>query len=121
MRKLAFALVTALTLAGCGTNPFSAIANPISATRLYQAELVFAASLETFNKYKDLCVRRVIASKCRTYVLAGQRGIRAAVAADATARDFVDRYPTLDATNVVQAFTGLVGNFSNIIERFRAL
>ena len=115
------ALTAILGLAACGINPLSSVTNPINTTKLYQAELVFDAALKSFNKYKDLCARRVIASQCRTYVIEGQGIIPKASAADIAARNFVDRYPTLDATNVVQAFTGLVSTFTGTVDKLGAL
>jgi len=118
----AFALGAVLLLAACANfNPLASVTNPVNTTRLYQAELVFSASLKTFNTYKDLCVRRVIASTCRTYVVQGQGLIRKASAADVAARNFVDKNPTLDATNVVQAFTGLVSDFTGTVDKLSAI
>ena len=115
------AITALLGLAACGMNPLASVTNPVNTTKLYQAELVFDASLKTFNKYKDLCTRRVIASQCRTYVFEGQKIIRKANAADIAARNFVDKYPLLDATNVVQAFSGLVGDFNGTVDKLGSL
>lgn len=112
-------LFAASTLAGC-VNPLATVTNPVSTTNLYQAELVFDASLKTFNELKGLCAARVLPSTCRTYVVSGQRLIVKIAAADASARDFVDKNPTLNATNVVQAFTGLVSNFNTTVDSLSA-
>lgn len=110
MIKRLIAVSLLLTLTAC-INPLAAVSNPINTTNLYQGELVFDASLKVFNKGKDLCARRVIAPVCRTYVIKGQKLIIQIASADQAAREFVDNNPTLDATNVVQAFTGLVSKF----------
>jgi len=113
MKRIILIAALALGLAGCanGFNPFASYSNPITTSNLYEGELAFDASLKTFNALKDLCARRVIPSKCRTYVIQAQDLIRRAADADNAARDFVTKYPTLDSTNVVQAFTGLVAQF----------
>jgi hypothetical protein len=121
MKRFFAVALLGLSLAACAVNPLATVTNPVNTTKLYQAELVFSASLKTFNKLKDLCVRRVIPSTCRTYVVQGQGIIRKASAADVAARNFVDKYPTLDATNVVQSFVGLVGDFTGTVDRLSAL
>lgn len=120
LRFLALTAILGLT-ACAGINPLASVTNPVNTTKLYQAELVYDGTLKTFNKYKDLCVRRVIGSACRTYVIRGQGIIRKADAADIAARNFVDKNPTLDATNVVQAFTGLVSDFTGTVDKLSAL
>lgn len=111
LRKL-IPFLFALGLMGCANLPSST--NPVNSNNLYQGELVFDAALKTFNKGKDLCVRRVIASSCRTYVLQGQRLIVKIAAADKSARNLVDSgVTTVDVTNAVQTFTGLVSTFNS--------
>jgi hypothetical protein len=114
-------IVLALALAGCaGLNPFSPVKNPVSATNLYEAELVFDGTLKTFIELKGLCVNRALPSVCRTYVKTGQGYIVNAYAADKAARSFIAYNPTLDATNVVQAFTGIVSNFQATVNSLSA-
>ena len=114
-------IALALCLGACTTvNPLASVTNPINVTQLYQAELVFDASLKSFNELKGLCASRVLPPKCRTYVVSGQRLITKIAAADVAARNFVDQNPTLSATNVVQAFTGLVGNFTTTVDALSA-
>ncbi len=109
-------ILFALTLSACGTvNPFQSVTNPISGTNLYEAELVFDASVKTFNELRGLCARRVLRPTCRTYVVQGQNIIRNAYAADLSARNFVKNNPTIDATNVIQAFVGIVSDFKNTV------
>lgn len=116
MRKLALIVLLALSVGACGTiNPFQTITNPIVKSNLYEGELVFDASLKTFNKLKGLCATRVLPPACRTYVVKGQGLIRKIYAADKAARDFVKNNPTLDATNIVGAFTGLVSTFNSTV------
>lgn len=121
MKKLAAALLVvtlAVPLGGCPQrfNPLASIANPVSSSSLYEAELVFDGALKTFNELKALCAARVLPRSCRTYVVQGQGYIRQAYAADRAARDFVLNNPTLDATNVVQAFTGIVASFKATVD-----
>lgn len=118
-RFLAVALL-GLSLGACAVNPLASVTNPINTTRLYQAELVFSGSLKTFNELKRLCAERVLPPKCRTYVKQGQQIIVKAAAADQAARKFVDQNPTLDATNVVSAFTGIVSNFNATVTSLSA-
>jgi hypothetical protein len=111
MKRFLLAAVLAFGIGACSFNPLATVTNPVNTTRLYQAELVFAGSLKTFNTLKGLCAQRALPPKCRTYVLQGQPLIGKIYAADKAARNFVDNNPTLDATNVVQAVTGLVSDF----------
>jgi len=114
-------IIFAFALAGCtAVNPLASVTNPVNTTNLYQGELVFDATLKTFNELKGLCVSRVLPSKCRTYVVQGQGYIRKAYAADIAARKFVTNNPTLDATNVVQAFVGIVSNFKSTVDSLSA-
>lgn len=117
LRSFAFAALAAMLVAGCGASQIGQIIavgvkNPINNTQLYQAEVAFDGTLKTFNELKGLCARRVLKPSCRTYVVQGQNFIRKAAAADVAARNFVDKNPTLDATNVVGAFTGIVSDFN---------
>lgn len=108
-----------LALAGC-INPLTQISNPATPTSLYEGELVFKGTLVTFKELKGLCATRVLPPVCRTYVVKGQGYIRQASAADIAARAFIKNNPTLDATNVVQAFTGLVSNFKTTVDSLSA-
>lgn len=111
LRKL-LPFLLALGLAGCGFNPLSTVTNPVNTTNLYQGELVFDGALKTFNAGKDLCVRRIISSTCRTYVVKGQKMIVQIAAADQSARKLVDSgTTTINVTNAVQTFVGLVSTF----------
>jgi len=116
-----FAIGLTLFLGACAINPLATVTNPVNTSRLYQAELVFSGSVKTFNELKGLCARRVLPSTCRTYVIKGQGLIRKAYAADISARTFVQNNPTLDATNVVQAFVGLVSNFNSTVDGLSAI
>lgn len=107
------------TLGAC-VNPLASVKNPVSTTNLYEAELVFDASLKTFNELKGLCANRTLPPACRTYVVKGQGLIVKAAAADVAARNFVKNNPTLDATNVIQAFTGIVSNFNTTVSTLSA-
>src|ERR1017187_8469451 len=117
MKTLWIVPLLEISLMSCanGVGIFSQVKNPVSANTLYEAELVFDASLKTFNELKRLCGNRVLPPVCRTYVTVGQTYIIKASAADKAARSFVANNPTLDATNVVQAFTGLVTNFQSTV------
>ena len=117
MKKLI--VILALFLGACA-NPLASVTNPVNTTTLYQAELVFDASVKTFNELKDLCANRVLPRVCRAYVVKGQALIVKAYAADIAARVFVNKNPALDATNVVQAFTGLVSNFKATVDNLSA-
>lgn len=119
MRKIAV-LVLAIAVSACAINPLQSFTNPISNTSLYEAELVFDGYVKTFNELKGLCVKRVLAPTCRTYVRKGQGIIAKAYAADKAAQNFVKNNPTLDATNVIQAFTGLVSDFKNNVSALSA-
>lgn len=107
--------VLSLSLAGCW-NPFQTTTNPLSVSNLYESELVFDGSLKTFNELKDLCAKRVLPSSCRTYVVKGQGIIKNAYATDIAARNFIKNNPTLDATNIVQAFTNVVSDFKTTVD-----
>jgi len=118
MKKLLIIALLSIGVAGCGTVGSvltTTVTNPVNQTRLYQAELAFDGGIKTFNELKGLCARRVLKPSCRTYVVQGQGLIRNAAAADVAARNFVDKNPTLDATNVVSAFTGIVSDFTSTV------
>lgn len=115
------ALCGALALSACASfNPLASVNNPISGTNLYEGELLFDGSVKTFNELKTLCANRVLPPACRTYVVKGQGLIRQAYAADKAARTFIVNNPKLDATNVVQAFTGLVSDFKSNLDALSA-
>ena len=120
MKKLIAAVLACGLLAGC-VDPFTKITNPLSTTNLYEAELVFDASLKTFNTLKGLCANRVLPPACRTYVKKGQALIVRGYAADKAARAFVINNPSLDATNVVQAVTGIITDFKSTVDGLSAL
>ena len=122
MKRFLIVAALALGVSGCanGFNPFATITNPVNSTNLYQAELVFDGAVKTFNELKGLCARRVLPPVCRTYVIKGQDYIRKADAADRAAAEFMVKYPTLDATNAVQAFTGIVANFKATVTALSA-
>lgn len=121
MKNILAALVIGLAVAGCTVvNPFQSTTNPVTATNLYEGELAFDASLKTFNTLKGLCNQRVLPPVCRTYVKQGQKIIIQVYAADKAARNFVRDNPTLDATSVVGAFTGLVSSFKDTVTQLSA-
>lgn len=117
MKKFFAVILVSFGLAACANipNPFAVVTNPISSTNLYQGELAFDASLKVFIELKGLCANRVLPPACRTYVVKGQKIIIQVYAADKAARVFITQNPTLDATNVVGAFTGLVSNFKDTV------
>lgn len=112
MKRYTFVLALALT--ACASVPNA------TPTQLYQAELVFDGAVKTFNELKGLCASKALPSSCRGYVVTGQGVIRQAYAADVAARQFIKNNPTLDATNVIQAFTGLVSTFQSNITALSA-
>lgn len=121
--KTLVAFVIALSLAGCVNGKpilFTSVANPVSATNLYEAELVWDATLKSFIELRGLCASRTLPPACRTYVIKGQDLIVRGAAADAAARNFVTANPTLDATNVVSAFTGLLSSFQTTVTSLSA-
>lgn len=119
IRKAFIATALAASLAGCaGTMP--SVNNPISSTNLYEAELAFDGALKVFGELRGLCASRTLPPACRTYVKVGQSIIVKAAAADVAARNFVFNNPTLDATNVVGAFTGLLSSFQTTVTSLSA-
>ena len=120
MKKIILATTLCFGLSAC-MNPLAPITNPVSATNLYQAEIAYDAGIKTFNELKDLCVNRTLPSVCRTYVVQGQGYIRKADAARVAAERFIDNNPTIDATNVVQAFTSLVSAFQSRVSALSAI
>lgn len=122
MKKILIIATVAFGLGGCAQlqKVLTPQPNPLNTTNLYEGELVFDGSVKTFNTLKGLCVRRVLPAVCRTYVFKGQNIIRNAYAADTAAQRFVAANPTLDATNVIQAFTGLVTDFKTNLDNLSA-
>lgn len=125
MKRIAV-LILALSLAGCaGAKQLfdvaaNGVVNPVTATSLYEAELVFDATIKTFVELRGLCANRTLPSSCRTYVIKGQKLVRNAAAADIAARNFVANNPTLDATNVIGAFTGILSDFKTTVTSLSA-
>lgn len=109
-----YAIILALVLTACASVPNA------TPTQLYQAELVFDGAVKTFNELKGLCANKTLPPSCRGYVVTGQGVIRQAYAADVAARQFIKNNPTLDATNVIQAFTGLVSTFQSNVTALSA-
>lgn len=109
-----YAIVLALALSACASIPNA------TPTQLYQAELAFDGVVKTFNELKALCANKALPVSCRGYVVQGQAVIKQAYAADVAARSFVKNNPTLDATNVIQAFTGLVSTFKDTVTSLSA-
>ncbi len=120
MKRIAILFAIVLSLGGCSGGKLASLTNPATPTNLYAAELVFDGSLKTFNELKGLCARRVLPPVCRTYVTQGQDYIRKIAAADVAANNFVENNPTLDATNVIQAFTGLISDFNTTVNKLSA-
>ncbi len=122
-RNSLLVMALALGLAGCVNGKpvlFTSVANPVSATNLYEAELAWDATLKTFVELRGLCASRTLPPACRTYVIQGQKIIKNAAAADVAARNFVTANPTIDATNVVSAFTGLLSSFQSTVTNLSA-
>ena len=123
MRRFILVIMLALSVGACANgkliNPLASVPNA-SPTNLYEGELAFDASLKVFLTLKDLCANRVLPPVCRTYVIQGQKIIVQIYAADKAARIFITQNPTLDATNVIQAFTGLVSNFKSTVDSLSA-
>lgn len=114
-------LLLALSLGACASGGgLPSFKNPVTNTGLYEAELAFDAGLKTFTALRGLCARRVLPPVCRTYVNEGQDYIKRAYAADMAAQKFVVDNPTLDPTNVIQAFTGIVSNFTTTVSALSA-
>ena len=117
MKRIIIAAALSLSLVACAS---LSTTNPVNGNNMYQAELVFDATLKTFNELKGLCANRVLPPVCRTYVVKGQGIIIKTYAADKAARNFATNNPTIDATNVVQAFTGLVSDFKGTVDTLSA-
>lgn len=113
MNKILIVTALAVSIGGCAQiqKALTPQTNPVNTTNLYEGELLFDGTVKTFNELKGLCAQRVLPSKCRTYVIQGQSLIGKAYAADKAAQSFVTNNPTLDATNVVQAFINILNTF----------
>lgn len=121
MRRFIGIGILALSLGACASGGgLPSIQNPISSVNLYQAELAYDAGLKTFIELRALCANRTLPPACRTYVKIAQGYIVKAAAADIAARNFVVNNPTLDPTNVIQAFTGIVSNFTSTVSSLSA-
>lgn len=122
MKKILAVIAITLSVVGC-TQLKEALTprpNPLTAADLYKVELVFDGSVKTFNALKGLCARRALPPVCRTYVNKGIGIIDKANAADKTAQKFVAENPTVDATTVIGAFTGLANDFESNLSNLSA-
>lgn len=121
MRKILLAVVLALGVAGCVNGQLvTSIPNPVTNSNLYEGELVFEASLKTFNKLKELCANRVLPPACRTYVIKAQAVIPKIAKADLAARDFITNNPTINPATIISVFTGLVSGFKANVDSLSA-
>lgn len=131
MRHLAsMALLAALTLGGCATNPLTgnpvllpAVVNPVTDTRLASIESGYGIALSTANVYIDnyrdgnrctVSKPESVSNLCsrRSVVLKMQSAIRTASVALGQARGFIARNPTIDATSVIDAAASAVAALS---------
>lgn len=136
MKRLAsIALLAALALGGCATNPLTgnpsllpSIVNPVSDTRLASIEASYGIALSAAVSYIDnyragnRCTRtnpESLTNLCsrRSVVLQMQAAIRTAQDALARARSFQANNPTIDASSVIEAAATAVGALQAISAR----
>lgn len=134
--KLAAAAVAgSLLLGGCAGTPLgdmislanAQIANPVSATNIYQAKNGYAAALELAGQWRAYCfgmtykaimadpVARPVCSNRRAVVRSIKTYGPPAGRAIADAEAFVSQHPTLDASVVISAAVQAVAKFRAII------
>ena len=130
--------VTALALAGCAGTPFgdavrvatSTYTNPVGPTNIYQAKIVYAATLELATSYREYCYKRpyavlmvdpvakVACKNRRSIVRSMQAADTKAYAAIITADNFVRQNPTVNATGLISAAVAAVTNFQNLASSY---
>lgn len=134
--NLAAALVAiSLALGGCAGTQFgdfikfatASVANPVTATNIYQAKNTYAVALTLADEWRTYCfsmaykavmadpVARPVCSKRRTVVRAILKYGPKARDALAQAETFVANHPTLDASLVIRAAIDAVAQFRAVV------
>lgn len=116
MRKMLLAGACMLVLTGCaGKLPSLDLNTTISRNTLLSAESAYGVALSGARTYKALCQSKAVPPSCHDVVARLQAADARVIAAIRNAVAFVRAYPTVDATNVVQAAIAAVGNFQSIV------
>lgn len=138
MKRISFAaalVAGAVLLSGCAGTPFgdaisianAQIANPISATNIYQVKNGYAAALELAKGWREYCfsmsykvimadpVARPVCSSRRSVVRAIRTYGPPAGRAIVDAETFVSQHPTLDASAVISVAVQAVAKFRSVI------
>jgi len=115
MRRIVPVVLLALALVGCANIPSSLDINTsTSRNTLYGIVNGYGAALSAENAYKGLCIQGLADKNCRVTVTKMQAADKKAVAAIAAANDFIKKYPTVSAANLIQAATDAVSDFKAI-------
>lgn len=112
MKRIIFALLLTLPLAGCW-NPFGSIENPLNKTSLVAVEASYGSALSIASGYKDACARKTIPPSCRSVVKSLQNADNYAYGQIKVARDFIKANPTVDASVVISTAQQAVRAFQD--------
>lgn len=114
MRKLV--LVLSLLLAGCaGTLPSLNLNTTVSRNTLLGIESAYGIALSGERTYKNLCKSKAITGSCKTIVVQLQAADKKAIQAIRDAVRFMEAYPTVDSSNVLQAAQNAVAQLQSIL------
>ncbi len=116
MKKLLISLVilSFTTLTSCGAG-FGSFNNPLTKTALVNSESAYGVVLASAVAYRDLCNKRVLNRVTCTQVVAKlQAADRAVQVALKNLRTFTAKYPTIDASSLVQVVKDAVDDFKAI-------
>ncbi len=120
MKKIALALVVALSLGGCaqlgniGTGislVTKSVTNPVTKQEEAQIELSIDAALAVLRGYKQACIAGTADKSCRANIAAIQRYTRQMPPLIAQLRGFVDNNDQVNAVVVYNQLTALYTNF----------
>jgi hypothetical protein len=120
MKKLAFALVVAISLGGCAqlqtlgtafTLATKSVTNPVTKDDLYNIESGISIALSALQAYKRSCVQGVADKNCRANISAIQVYTRQLPPLLAQLRSFVKNNDQVNATVVYNQVVTLVTNF----------
>jgi hypothetical protein len=115
MKKLLLIAALALGISGCANFPTSVDVNTaVSRNTLYGVVNGYGLALSAEQTYKNLCIQGSADKNCRATVARMQAADVRAVSAIAAANDFIKKYPTVNAGNLVQAATDAVNNFKQV-------
>lgn len=113
--KNVFLLAFLIPLSGCAPlfQPID-ISTTTSRNTLFGIVNGYGVALSAENAYKNLCVQDLADKDCRSTILKMQAADSKAVKTMGAANDFIKKYPTVSAENLIDAAKDAVDDFKKI-------